>query len=112
VVRQFLGPRDAYFVKLADGQPASRLPAWMTRDAGAKLLARRAGSLDELLAASDKPDFKPITLDITIRGHLRSKVRELIRASVVAMVPAAIPFEREVVIFSGALGLSRHPPTR
>ena len=49
----------------------------MTRNAGAKLLALAGKSVDELLAASDKPDFQPIPLDIAIRGHLRSKVREL-----------------------------------
>jgi Zn-dependent M28 family amino/carboxypeptidase len=100
VVRSSWG-RETPFVKLADGQASLAIAGWMTRDAGAKLLALAGRSLDELLAASDKPDFKPIPLDITIRGHLRSKVRELNTRNVVAMVPGSDPvLKREVVIFS------------
>ena len=82
-------------------QPSLAVAGWMTRDAGAKLLALAGKSVDELLAASDKPDFQPIPLDITIRGHLRSKLRELNTRNVAAIVPGSDPvLKREVVIFS------------
>ncbi len=100
VVRSSWG-RETPFVKLADGQPSLAIAGWMTRDAGAKLLALAGKSLDDLLAASDKPGFRPIPLDITIRGHLRSKVRELNTRNVAAIVPGSDPvLQREVVIFS------------
>ena len=100
VVRSSWG-RETPFVKLADGQASLAIAGWMTRDAGSKLLALAGRSLDQLLAASDQPDFQPIPLDIAIRGHLRSKVRELNTRNVAAIVPGSDPvLKREVVIFS------------
>jgi hypothetical protein len=88
-------------VKLTDGQPSLAIAGWMTRDAGAKLLALAGRTLDQLLAASDTPGFQPIPLNLTIRGHLRSKVRELNTRNVAAIVPGSDPvLKREVVVFS------------
>ena len=42
----------------------------MTREAGEKLLALAGKTVDELLAAAEKPGFTPIPLGIRIRGHL------------------------------------------
>jgi hypothetical protein len=100
VVRSSWG-RETPFLKLAAGQPSLAIAGWMTRDAGAKLLALAGKNLDELLAASDKPGFRPMPLDLTIRGHLRSKVRELNTRNVAAMIPGSDPvLQREAVIFS------------
>ena len=53
------------------------------------------------LAASDRPDFKPIPLNIEIRCHLTSKIRELNTRNVAAIVPGSDPvLKNEVVIFS------------
>jgi hypothetical protein len=100
VVRSSWG-RETPFVKLAHGQPSLAIAGWMTRDAGAKLLALAGQNLDQLLAASDKPGFQPIPLNLTVRGHLRSKVRELNTRNVAAIAPGSDPvLKREVVVFS------------
>ncbi|MBZ5582291.1 MAG: M28 family peptidase [Acidobacteriia bacterium] len=100
VVRNSWG-RQASFVKLASGEKSLALQGWVTRDAGEKLLALAGRSVDDLLAASEKPDFRPIPLGVRIRGRLPSKVRELETRNVAAVVPGSDPkLKDEVVIFS------------
>jgi hypothetical protein len=100
VVRSSWG-RETPYVKLTAGQPTLSLAGWMTREAGEKLLALAGKSVDQLLAASDRPDFKPIPLNIQVRCHLTSKVRELNTRNVAAIVPGSDPvLKNEVVIFS------------
>ena len=58
-------------------------------------------SVDELLAASEKPDFKPIPLGIRVRGSLPAKVRALDTRNVAAVVPGSDPkLKDEYVVFS------------
>ena len=100
VVRNSWG-REAPFVKLAPGEKALAFQGWVTRDAGEKLLGLAGKTVDELLAASDKRDFRPIPLGITVRGNMPSKVRELDTRNVAAIVPGSDPkLKDEVVVFS------------
>ena len=100
VVRSSWG-RETPYVKLADGAPSLSIAGWMTRDAGDKLLAMAGKSVDQLLAASDKPDFRPMPLDIQVHCHLTSKIRELNTRNVAAIVSGSDPvLKNEVVIFS------------
>jgi Zn-dependent M28 family amino/carboxypeptidase len=100
VVRNSWG-RESPFVKLAPGAPALSLQGWISREAGEKVLALAGKTVDELLKAADRPDFKPVDLEIQIRGHLPTKVRELETRNVAAMVPGSDPkLKDEAVIFS------------
>ena len=100
VVRSSWGRENAY-VKLAPGSPALAFAGWLSRDAGEKLLGLAGKSVDELLAAADKPDFKPIDLGIHIRGRMISKVRDENTRNVAAIVPGSDPnLKNEVVIYS------------
>ena len=100
VVRSSWGRENA-FLKRAPGAPALALQGWMTREAGEKLLAMAGRSVDELLAAADKPDFRPIDLGIHVRGDIPSKIRELDTRNVAAIVPGSDPkLKEEVVVFS------------
>jgi Zn-dependent M28 family amino/carboxypeptidase len=100
VVRSSWG-RETPYVKLAPNQRDLSLAGWMTRDAGEKLLALAGKSVDQLLAASEKPDFKPIDLNIRIRGRMVSKIRPLDTRNVAAIVPGSDPkLKDEVVIYS------------
>jgi Zn-dependent M28 family amino/carboxypeptidase len=100
VVRNSWG-REEPFVKLAAGQPALSIQGWVTREAGEKMLALAGKTVDELLAASEKRDFRPIPLGIQIRGSLPAKIRELDTRNVAAIVPGSDPkLKDEVVIFS------------
>ena len=100
VVRSSWG-RETPYVKLgADGKALS-LAGWITRDAGEKLLALAGKTVDELLAASEKPGFQPIPLGIRIRGNMPAKIRELNTRNVAAIVPGSDPvLKNEAVIFS------------
>ncbi|MBZ5725098.1 MAG: M28 family peptidase [Acidobacteriia bacterium] len=100
VVRNSWG-RESPEVKLAEGAKALSFQGWMTREAGEKLLAMAGKTVDELLAASNQRDFKPIPLGIQIRGKMTSKIRELETRNVAAMVPGSDPkLKDEVVIYS------------
>ena len=100
VVRNSWGREDPY-VKLAPGQTGLGLAGWVTREAGDKLLGLAGRTVDELLADSERPDFKPIPLGVQIRCHMPSKVRELNTRNVAAIVPGSDPvLKSEVVIFS------------
>jgi len=100
VVRSSWG-RETPYVKLAPGEKALALAGWVSREAGEKLLGLAGKTVDELLAASEKPDFKPIDLGVRIRGNMVSKVRNLDTRNVAALIPGSDPkLKDEVVIFS------------
>src|ERR1035437_6336263 len=100
VVRNSWG-REVPFVKLTPGQPALAFQGWVTREAGEKLLALAGKTVDELLAASEKRDFRPVPLGIQIRGSMPARIRELDTRNVAAIVPGSDPkLKDEVVVFS------------
>ena len=95
VVRNSWG-REQPFVKLAPGQPALALAAWITKEAGAKLL-----NVDEMLKASESRDFRPIPLNVKIRASLPAKVREIESRNVAGLVEGSDPkLKSEVVVYT------------
>ena len=93
--------RETPFVKLGPNDKALSMQGWITRESGDKLLALSNHTVDELLAISEKPDFKPIDLGIRIRVHLPSKVRDIETRNVAAIIPGSDPqLKNEAVIFS------------
>jgi Zn-dependent M28 family amino/carboxypeptidase len=100
VVRSSWG-HDTPSVKLEPRQRALFFAGWMSREAGGKLFGLAGKNLDEMLAASDKPGFKPVDLKVQIRGDMISKVRDLDTRNVAAIVPGSDPkLKDEAVIFS------------
>ncbi len=100
VVRNSWG-RETPFVKLAPNEKALSFQGWITKEAGDKLLGLANHSVDELLAAADKPDFKPINLGIQIRAHIPSKIREMETRNVAGIIPGSDPkLKDEAVIYS------------
>ncbi len=100
VVRNSWG-HETPLVKLNPGEPALSIEGWLSREAGEKLLGLAGKTVDELLASSDRPDFKPIDLGIRLRAHLVSKIRDLDTRNVAAIVPGSDPqLKDEAVIFS------------
>src|SRR5262245_41821033 len=88
-------------VKLKAGSPALHFQGWLSREAGGRLLALAGKSVDELLAAADKPGFRPFTLGIQIRGGITSKIRDLETRNVAAIIRGSDPkLAAEAVIFS------------
>jgi Zn-dependent M28 family amino/carboxypeptidase len=92
---------EAPYVKLAPGEHALSLQAWVTRDAGERLLGLAGMAVDEALAAADRPDFKPIPLGIRVQADMPAKIRSFTTKNVAAVVPGSDPkLKDEVVIFS------------
>jgi hypothetical protein len=90
VVRNSWG-REVPFVKLAPGQPALAFQGWVTREAGEKLLALAGKTVDELLAASEKRDFRPIPLGVRIAAACPPRYGISIRATWRPSCRAATP---------------------
>ena len=100
VVRNSWG-RETPFMKLAPGEAALAFQGWVTREAGEQLLALAGKTVEELLAASEKRDFRPIPLGVRIRGSMPAKIRSLDTRNVAAMVPGSdAKLKDEVVVFS------------
>ena len=100
VVRNSWG-RESPFVKLERGAKALSCQGWITREAGDQLLGLAGKSVDELLAASEKRDFRPIDLGVRIRANLPAKVRSLDTRNVAGLIPGSDPkLKDEAVIFS------------
>jgi Zn-dependent M28 family amino/carboxypeptidase len=100
VVRNSWG-RESPFVKLEAGAKALALQGWISREAGEKFLALAGKSVDELLKASERADFRPIELGIQVRGNIPSKVRELETRNVAAMIPGSDPkLKDEYIVYS------------
>ena len=100
VVRSSWG-RETPYVKLAPGAGALSLAGWMTHDAAQSLVALAEKNVDDLLAAADKPGFRPVDLNIPMRGSMVQKVRQIDSRNVAALVPGSDPsVSDQVVVFS------------
>jgi Zn-dependent M28 family amino/carboxypeptidase len=100
VVRNSWG-RESPYVRLEPGGKALAFAGWVSREAGEKLVALSGRTVDQLLAASERRDFKPIPLGVQIRGHMISKIRELDTRNVAAMIPGSDPkLKDEFVIYT------------
>ncbi len=95
------GTHEVPFVKRPSGARALAFQGWISREAGEKLLALSGHTVDQLLAASNQPDFRPIDLGFTIHADIPSKLRDLQTRNVVGIVPGSDPkLKEEAVIFS------------
>ncbi len=100
VVRGSWG-REQPFVKLAPDEAALGMAGWLTEDAGQKLLALSGHRVQDLLAAADSRDFRPIPLGIRIQASLPTRIRNIETRNVAAVVPGSDPkLKDEVVIYS------------
>jgi Zn-dependent M28 family amino/carboxypeptidase len=88
-------------LKLPAGQPALALAGWVTQDSGAKLLALAGKTVDEMLAAANSRDFKPIPLGIHVRGNIPTEIRQIQSNNVIAKVEGSdAQLKSEAVIFT------------
>ena len=100
VVRSSWG-RETPYVALEPGANALSLAGWLTHDAAQRLVALAGKNVDDLLAAAEKRDFRPIDLGITLHGSITQKVREIASRNVAAFVPGSDPkLKDEAVIYS------------
>lgn len=72
-----------------------RLRSWMTEDAARKLVKTAGKSLDELVAAAKKREFKPIPLGITTSLAFNVKLENTETANVIGILRGADPTLRD-----------------
>ncbi len=81
-----------------EGNP---LQGWMTDGFAHKLFAAAGKDLDQLRAAAERKDFKPVELGLSVSGTVASTQREVVQANIAAVVPGTHrKLKKEVVIYS------------
>jgi Zn-dependent M28 family amino/carboxypeptidase len=88
-------------LQLAPGERGLNLAAWVTETAGAKLIASTGKTVEQLLAMSNEPSFRPIDLHVRIRGHIPVKLRHIESRNVIGRVNGADPkLKKQAVLFT------------
>ncbi len=100
VVRSSWGKEDPQ-LKLPAGQPALAFAGWVTNEAGSKLLSLADKTVEQLLAAANSRDFRPIPLGIRIRASIPTEIRQIQSDNVIARVEGSDPqLKSQAVIFT------------
>ena len=100
VVRNSWGKEDPQ-LRLEPGHPALGFAGWLTKDAGNRLLTLAGKNVDELLAAANSRDFRPIPLGIRIRGNMPTKLRQIESRNVAAVIPGSDPqLKSQIVMYT------------
>jgi len=97
------GSRDEehYQLKLKPGAKGLKLAAWLSQDAGAKLVASTGKTLDELLAMANQKSFRPIPLGVHVIGHIPVRLREVDSKNVIGRVEGSDPqLKSQAVLFT------------
>ena len=87
--------------QLADADLGTGLQGWMN-DATARTLFKSGGQdLDQLRAAAEDKNFKPLPLNARLKGEARAAVRTVDQYNIAGIVPGTDPkLKTEVVIYS------------
>ncbi len=100
VVRSSWGKEDAQ-VRVAAGDKALAFAGWISQAAGEKLFALSGHSVEEMLAMANTRNFRPVPLNVHLRGHVPAKIREIDTRNVVGRIAGSDPeHEDEAVVFS------------
>ncbi|WP_026852440.1 M28 family peptidase [Geothrix fermentans] len=92
---------DAERFQLAQGPAETALQGWVTEETARALVKRGGQDLDALRARAQDRDFRPVPLDLTLKGTLASAVRTLEQFNVAGVVPGTDPaLKAEVVVYS------------
>lgn len=82
-------------------EPRVQLKAWATEDASRRLAALGGHDLDQLRAAAEKRDFRPVPLGVRLSLALRNDINRTQTANVVGKLPGKdARLAREAVIFT------------
>jgi Zn-dependent M28 family amino/carboxypeptidase len=82
------------------GEPQFPLPVrgWMAEDAVRGVLGRAGHDLDALLAASERPAFRPVDVGVRVRARVRSRVAPVRTANVMGLLPGSDPARAEEAV--------------
>jgi len=77
------------------------LQGWISEDTARKLFSGAGQDLDQLRAAAERSDFKPVTLAAKLVGEEKADIRTVEQYNVAAVVPGTDPkLKDELVIYS------------
>jgi Zn-dependent M28 family amino/carboxypeptidase len=97
VVRNSWSKEDPQ-MKLESGRPVLSFAGWVTQEAGNQLLGLSGRSVDELMKAADKREFKPVPLGVRLKGRLEAKIREIQSRNVLGMVEGSSPARKDEIV--------------
>jgi Zn-dependent M28 family amino/carboxypeptidase len=87
--------------QLAQGMPGTALQGWLTNDAAVALFKASGLDLDQLRAAAERKDFRPVALKAKLVGDMKAEVRKVDQYNVAGVVPGTDPkLKDEVVIYT------------
>lgn len=93
--------REMPELKLEPGQLGLKLAAWLSQDAGSKLVQATGKSLDELLNLANQKSFHPIPLGISVSGHIPVKLRQIESRNVVGRIDGSDPqLKSQIVLYT------------
>ena len=86
---------------LAKGPAATPLQGWVTEDLARALVKQAGQDLDALRSQAQGRAFRPVPLDLTLKGTLHSAVRTIEQFNVAGVVPGTDPsLKDELVVYS------------
>jgi Zn-dependent M28 family amino/carboxypeptidase len=92
---------DAERFSLTRDRQATPLQGWVTEDLARALVKQGGQDLDALRVLAQRRDFRPVALDLTLKGTLRSAVRTVEQFNVAGVVPGTDPvLKDELVVYS------------
>lgn len=106
---------DAERFQLARGPQGAPLEGWVTENLARDLVKQGGADLDTLRRAAESRTFRPVPLDLTLKGRLVSQVRTVTQYNVAGVVPGTDPGRKEEVVIYSAhwdhLGKGETPAT-
>lgn len=110
---------EAERFSLAKGPAGTPLQGWLTEETAKALVKQGGQDLEALRAKALSRDFRPVALDLTLKGQLHSAVRIVDQFNVAGVVPGSDPaLKDELVVYSahwdhlgkgGGLAADSHP---
>jgi len=92
---------DAERFSLAKGPEGTPIQGWVTEDLARALVKQGGQDLDALRAQAQRRDFRPVALDLALKGTLRSAVRQVEQFNVAGVVPGTDPrLKDELVVYT------------
>jgi Zn-dependent M28 family amino/carboxypeptidase len=82
-----------------EGQPRLQVESWATEDASRNIAKLGGFDLDQLRAAAEKRDFKPVPLGVTLSLTLKNDIRKQQTANVIGVLPGSDPKLKSEALF-------------
>ena len=101
VVRNSWGRERPYVTRTPSSPRALSLASWVSESFGRDMLKSAGQDFDVLRAAAGRRDFRPVPLDLTIKGHLVTRVRPMMTWNVIGRIPGGDPkLSAEAVVYT------------